>query len=241
MQTMQTWYVDVNNERHEITYEGRKVSGNVKLRIDGTLKEYPAVFVDNVATFCAFDIDGSELLLKLMDDRPLGLIQDGIYIETGLPLELEAIEGYRTALQPQESLLIKHKAGMGSFLTFVLLTYLNLFLIIIGSPFSFPFSADVPQFLMILGWYSLEGSISFIPLMLVITSFVFASVYLILYLLAKKRTWPILTALILIGIDTVVVILSVAGNLAHGIIDLVFHAWVLWSIIRLYITRRQLS
>ena len=219
-------------------FEGRKVSGNVKLKIDGALKEYQTVFVEEAGTLCPFDIDGSELILKLLDNTPMALIQDGVYLETGLPVEAEVVEGYRAALQaPYKALPAKNKAAMASFLTFVILTYLNIILIIIGTPLKLPFqrhrTADTCGVGVVFsgrnaarsGGHPVAGRILLI-----------ASVFLVLYLLGRKKNWPVLTALILIGIDTVILLFIAIADFTGFIIDIAFHVWVLVSMIKLYAT-----
>ncbi len=239
---MHHWTVQAGDKTHEIVFEDRKVSGNVKLRIDGTLKEYQTVFVEQAGTLCPFDIDGSELILKLLDNTPMDLIQDGIYLETGLPVEPEVVDGYRSALQaPYKELPAKNKAAMASFLTFVILTYVNIALGIIGTGLNFPFSAIIPQILIELAWYPSDFSLAVPAGILIFAAFLIASVYLALYLLSRKRDWPIMTALILIIIDTVVLLFLSIGNFADLIIDILFHIWVLTSMIKLYTTRRKIK
>jgi hypothetical protein len=136
---------------------------------------------------------------------------------------------------------------MVSFLFFIILTYLNLLLGLIFKA-SIPFSADVPSFLMALGLSA--HRVSAVPVVFIVASFVCVTIYLALFLLGRKRTWPILTALILISMDTLIVILSIVASigrsphnwaLIQGSIDFVFHAWVLWSMIRLYIKRKKIN
>ncbi len=239
---MHHWNVRVNEREHEIDFEGRRVSGQVKLRIDGEFKECKTVFVEEAGTLCPFEIDGSEFILKLLDDTPMDLVQDGIYLETGQPVEKELVEGYRAALQaPYKALPVKNKATMASFLSFVILTYVNLALIIIEAPINFPFSAVVPQLLAGLAWYPSDIVLPIPPGVLLLIAFLITSVYLVLYLLGRKRDWPIITALILISIDTLVLLFFAIADFTGFLLDIAFHAWVLISIIRLYTIRLKLK
>jgi hypothetical protein len=60
---------------------------------------------------------------------------------------------------PYKALPFKNKASMASFLSFVILTYVNLALIIIEAPINFPFSAVVPQLLA--GWHGIPRILCF--------------------------------------------------------------------------------
>ncbi len=130
---------------------------------------------------------------------------------------------------------------MASFLSFVILTYVNLALIIIEAPINFPFSAVVPQLLAGLAWYPSDIVLPIPPGVLLLIAFLIASVYLVLYLLGRKRDWPIITALILISIDTLVLLFFAIADFTGFLLDIAFHAWVLISIIRLYTIRLKLK
>lgn len=238
---MQKWDVIVNGNKHEIIYEGSKMSGKARIRVDGISKTYAPVFVKNIGMFYFIDIEESELILKLVHDGPQGLAQDGVYLETGLPLEEDAVEGFRAALESHDPLTARNKAAMGSFLTFVILTFVNMLLIAMDAPFSFPFSATVPQVLFGLGWYPLDFMLPVPQAALIAAAFICVIAYLLLYILARKRTWPVLTALILVAIDTALLIYLSIGDFTTNIIDIAFHAWVLWSVIQLYRTRLRIN
>lgn len=68
---------------------------------------------------------------------------------------------------------------------------------------------------------------------------IFASVYLVLYLLARKKTWPIIVGLILMAIDTLVVLFLALDDFSYYIIDIAFHAWIIWSFVKLIGARRK--
>lgn len=243
MVLLHQWDVFVNGMKYEIVFEGRKVSGAAKIRVDGKLGEYRPILVKKVGMFYLIDIVDSEFILKLdlVHNQPQALIQDGIYLDTGLPLEDDVVSRIREAQTAPDPLFAKNKAQMGSFLTFVILTFVNLFLIAVDSPFSFPFSATVPQILFGLGWYPMDFAFVIPSSVLLFLAVIFALVYLILYYLSLKKNWPILTTIILIAIDTVVLVYLSIGDFSHNIIDIAFHAWVLWSIIQLYRTRIRIK
>ncbi len=79
------------------------------------------------------------------------------------------------------------------------------------------------------------------PGVLLLIAFLITSVYLVLYLLGRKRDWPIITALILISIETLVLLFFAIADFTGFLLDIAFHAWVLISIIRLYTIRLKLK
>lgn len=186
---MRQWDIFVNGIKHEIVFEGCKISGKIKLRIDGIPVVYSPFLVKGVGMFCPFEVDGSEIILRLdLKNHPVGLIQDGVYLETGTPMEETVLSAFRSAQESQNPIIANDRAGMGAFLTFVGLTYVNLILILMNASLSFPFSATVPQLVLgiALSWNE-ESPSTVLFVSGIVLSVIFASVYLLLYLLAKKR------------------------------------------------------
>lgn len=234
---MKQWNVFVKGELHEVVFEGSKLSGKGKFNIDGKKVAVPAVLVEKIGLFYPLEIDGSEVIAKCdLKNQPAAIVQDGVYLDTGAPLE----ESVQSALRlPQDPLAAKERSGMGSFLTFTLLTYVNLFLLLIDSSVSFPFSAMVPQVVFGIFLYSETPSTPGIIVGALI-AVALTSVYLLLYLLSRKnRLWPVVTALIFAVIDSLILLYFSLDDLSSSLIDLAFHAWVLWSLIQLFLVRRK--
>lgn len=239
---MQKWDVRVNDVAHTIEYGGSKVSGQAKIWIDDIMKEYKPVVVPRVGIFYPMEIDGSEIILKTdMRCRAEGLIQDGVYLDSGLPMEASVLEGYRNALHNQDPLVSRSKMVTGSFLMLVILTFVNLILIYFNAPVSFPFSAFVPGVLLSLGLLPFGNIFNIPSAVLIAAAILFAGGYLALFLLSRKYRWPILAALILFAIDTAVLLYFTSDDLSGSVIAILFHAWVLWTFLRLYLTRRKIS
>ncbi|WP_444659952.1 hypothetical protein ACRQV7_06945 [Caproiciproducens sp. R2] len=191
--------------------------------------------------FCPFEVDGSEIILRLdLKNHPVGLILDGVYLETGTPMEETVLSAFRSAQESQNPIIANDRAGMGAFLTFVGLTYVNLILILMNASLSFPFSATVPQLVLgiALSWNE-ESPSTVLFVSGIVLSVIFASVYLLLYLLAKKRFWPVVATLVLVVLDTLVVLYLSLDDFTFYIIDIVFHAWLMWSLIKLIGARRK--
>jgi hypothetical protein len=231
------WEVIVNDESYSITFEGCKVSGKASLKINDSPVLLSPTVVKGIGIFYLFEIGDSEFILKLdLNNQPAGLAREGVYLETGLPIEEEAITALRESIYASQSQAQKERARMGSFLTFVGLTYLNLILIAVDASISFPFSAFVPQIIMGFGLY---GELPISPVIMVLAAIAIASVYLGLYLLARKWTWPILVTIILIILDTIVIVFFAVDDFSSYIIDLAFHAWVVWSLAKLLAFRAK--
>ena len=237
---MHRWDVFVNGTNHEIIFEGCKLSGKAKIRIDQTLNEVPLIPVKRIGMFCLFEVEDSELVLKLnMNNKPLGLVQDGRYLETGLPIEEEAVAVFRSTAS-LDPLAQKDRVEMGSFLTFVVLTFVNLLLIAINASVSFPFSAFVPQVIIGIALSVYEELLS-VPFLIggIAIALVVSSVYLVLYLLARKKLWPIVVALTFVVVDTLVLLFLSMDDLASSLIDIAFHAWVIYSLSKLIGIRKK--
>lgn len=238
---MKQWDIVVNGTAHEIIFEGCKITGKANIRIDATQGIYSPMIVKGLGMFYRLDVDDSEIILKLdLKNNPVGLIQDGIYLESGLPVEEQVLSAFHDSLRALDPAVQKDKAGMGSFLSFVALTYLNLILILVNAPVSFPFSAVVPQFILGIAFSVYDQTASmFMMVTGAIFALIFTSIYLVLYLLARKRTWPVIVALILVVIDSLVIIYLSLDDFSSYIIDILFHAWVIWSLVNLIRARKQ--
>ena len=111
---MHQWDIYINGTKHEITFERCRLSGKVDLRIDGNLGTYSPVIVKKLGMFYPFEVENSEVILKLnLQNKPMGLVQDGVYLETGAPVEEEVTLALRTAVQTADPLAQKEKGGDG--------------------------------------------------------------------------------------------------------------------------------
>lgn len=238
---MHKWDIIVNGIKHEIIFDRCRISGKADLRIDGNPGTYSPVIIKRVGMFYLLEVENSEVIVKLdLQNKPVGLAQGGVYLETGLPIEEAAVLALRSSAQADDPLAQKEKVGMGSFLTVVVLTYVNLVLTLMNASISFPFSAMVPPIISSVALNGYQGTASMPVLVIGIAiAIIFASAYLVLYLLARKSTWPIIVALIFMAIDTLVVLFLALDDFTSYIIDIAFHAWVIWSIVKLIGIRRK--
>lgn len=234
------WDVTVDGVRHTVAY-GEQAFSATPLTLNGVPQHHPETMkVAEVGSFIAFNIGASEFLLKRdLADQPIDLAQDGVYLSSGAPVEpqffqLRRREQERKAADAEYQR--KNKVGMGSLLSFVVFTAINLLLIAFDADISFPFSAFAPQLAMAFGVYLR------IPL-LVAVAVVCAGIYGLLYFLGRSRHWPVVTVLVLIALDTVVLVIYglIGESIASMIIDLVFHIWVLASVGKLAALRLRRS
>lgn len=149
------------------------------------------------------------------------------------------------SLTQHELLESKYNRSVSNILIVVVFSLINVILLVVGSESYFLFSAFIPYFIADYGmffcgmypeeyYYDMQGMVfadkSTLVFCLVIVA-VILLVYFLCWLFAKKKKVAWLTvALILFVIDTVAM-LVIAGVSVDMIIDIVFHAWVIISLI----------
>lgn len=132
-------------------------------------------------------------------------------------------------LTPAEQLQQKFKSSRANLLLVIILTIVNIVLFFFGSETMLLFSISVPYYAVIL------ASVFEIPQVLVIGC-VIAAVVLVLYflcwLLSKKHPGWLIAALVLFIIDTLVLAwLYISISEFSGIVDVVFHIWILYYLV----------
>jgi len=122
---------------------------------------------------------------------------------------------------------VKFNSARNNLLAVVAFTAINIFLLAFGVDLSFLFSAFVPQILMAI---IMESSI---PAGLVV-ALLSTAVYLLCYALSKRWRAFILVALILFSIDALIMLgfVLVVGALGEFLFNIVFHAWILFYLIK---------
>ena len=138
----------------------------------------------------------------------------------------------------------KYRTARADLLILVAMTLVNIVLLLAGSTTYFLFSGAVPYYLVIygmllcgvypgmetdpelLGWVSLpKGTVA----IFVVAALLILGVYVVLYLLSKKNYHFLTAALALFALDTAAM-LWLGGISLDNAIDLVFHAWMLYSL-----------
>lgn len=235
---MKSWNVTVNGKQYEVVFNGRSLSGKGKFLVNNEKVACDPVIVRKVAQFYLLEVDGEELLVKCNGrGQAEDIIQNGRYLESGQPWEDEVSSELGPQGLARNPLVIKERTGMGTYLTFVALTYVNIFLIWIDATVSFPFSATTPQFIMAMFLYSYDPNV----VLAVGISLAVASIFLVLYLLSKSgKIWPLALSLAFVLADTLILLYIISfGDMNEFFIDAAFHVWVIASLIRLIINRKK--
>ena len=140
--------------------------------------------------------------------------------------------------------LLKQTAGArASLLAVLIFTVVNLAMLLLEIDMYFLFSASVPFFLTRFAWgmdqdmYYLgltSNSIGMYTYIALVISAVILVLYLLCWLLSKKRPGWLIAALVFFIIDTValLVVSLLLEILTENILDLVIHAWVLFELIQ---------
>ena len=135
--------------------------------------------------------------------------------------------------------LVKQVAGSRSSLLMVLIfTVVNLVMLLLDSGSYFLFSASVPYYLTAFG-IGMDmgmgaagiGTFTMVGLGVSAVALVW---YLLCWLLSKKRPGWLVAALVAFVLDTAALVLICLAfdMLTDSIMDLVFHAWVVWVLIQ---------
>jgi len=235
-----TWNVTLDDSGYKIQYLGQKQLEDAKISINGKNAEYTPTHIKNVGMFAKLDIPGKDVVVKISPSgKEASLLVDGRNIDGSVSaphssdLSRSSNKTKKDTLQQR-----KIKSGFGIYLIFVGCTYLNLILLSFSVQLSLPFSAMVPQIPLYIGLqiFIEEGVLSSFIIGILI-ALILASVYLLLYFLAKKRIPPIMVIIVFIAIDTLVLFFFSLDDIGTSLIDFAFHVWVLFTMINLYRTR----
>ena len=139
-----------------------------------------------------------------------------------------------------EYLMSKIASGRHSLLLIMVFTVVNLVMVVLDSGTYFLFSASVPYYLTAMskgidngfvdGPWTENGPVTIAAL---IVSAVILLLFLLCWLLSKKRTGWLVCALVLFVLDSLVLLwwtFSMINNPADNIVDIVFHAWAIWEL-----------
>lgn len=148
-------------------------------------------------------------------------------------------------LSRREQLTNKYMSARHNLLLVVIFTAVNIGLLVAQSNSYFLFSASIPYYLVDLGmylcgkypmeYYADMGAVEFFPNSFLVVMIVIAVVILGLYLLSwflskKPRVGWMIFSLVIFVLDTLFMLLIMGIN-ADMILDIVFHGWVVISLI----------
>ncbi len=160
------------------------------------------------------------------------------------------------ALTPRQNYERKYNASRANLLLVVIVTLVNLLLVSTGSDSYFLFSAYIPYFITVIGlswcgmlppeYYEapLEEYIFFDKSLfaaLLILAVILTSLYLLAWFMSKKnRVGWIIFALVFFGLDTAGMLI-LNGFAAESIMNIVFHAWVIYYLVVGIVAHRKLK
>ncbi len=133
-------------------------------------------------------------------------------------------------LTKTEAATQQYKTARYNLLLMLVLTAVNIALLFLGSDTMMLFSATLPYVSVIYGslfsWV-LENELYFI--LGIALAVILIAIYLLCFIFSKKRVGFMVAALVLFALDSAVMVWTYisSGDFADGIIDIVFHVWVL--------------
>lgn len=248
------WEIPLEDSVHSVEYAGTLPTGEARVIVDGEAGAHNLVLTIGSRYRAVFACAGHECALEMdTSGEDVTLSVDGV-VRAELPPEApaattgSALTGTGATAEPgYPPEVVKWaryaKSGMSSFLTLVILTALNCVLYLADAPISFPFSAFAPTLCVGFGQLMAKDTSSNVFLIVgIVFGVLLIGLYAGLYLLARKRTWPVWVAFALIVLDTALVVLFLSGdNLVGSLVDLAFHTWVIGSLLRLGVARHKLK
>ncbi len=124
---------------------------------------------------------------------------------------------------------MKYKAARSNLLAVVAFSVINLLLMVLKADVYFLFSATVPLFVAAVG-AALTAELSTpVPYIAsAILALAIIGIYLVCYFQSKKKRGWLVAALVLFSLDCVFLLLTFS---ADSIIDILFHAWMMYYLI----------
>ena len=132
-----------------------------------------------------------------------------------------------------EYLLKQIAGGRYSLLLILIFTVVNLVLLLVDSDRYFLFSASVPYYFTAFGIgmdSALSGGIGTFTITALVISLLILAVYLLCWILSKKRTGWLTAALVLFCVDTVGLLFLSYIFETSNLLDFLLHAWAICSL-----------
>lgn len=237
MSNGQKWLVQDDSTNYLIDYDRSTPGGQAKISINGVPDTYVLSQVNEAGYFTPLPCGSRECVIKIaLDGSAATLYVDGVVQEPLDFAEQTRAQGQGSYTAESSILQKRIKSGMGSFLTLILLSLINNILIWLNASISFPFSIFTASLATGFGQTIAEESGD--PLFNaggIIISILIIAAYTSLYLLARRRIWPAWVAFALIVADTLLLIgfALLTQDFVSFALDLVFHIWIIWSLLRL--------
>lgn len=169
---------------------------------------------------------------------------------------MSKLQEYRTRNTPSKAALdVTYSKSVANLLLVILFSAINIVLLVANSSTYFLFSAFIPYFLTDCGmffsgsypaeYYYDMGDVGFFDKSFLIVTIVLAAVIILVYLLSwifarKKKVGWLIAATVLFGIDTLAMF-ALQGVSVDSIVDILFHIWVIASLINGILTYRKMK
>ena len=134
----------------------------------------------------------------------------------------------------------RYSSARADLLIMIVLTVVNIVLMFFGSESMMLFSATIPYFAVGAGYWEGDQKVMIFGIVIAVISI---ALYLLCWLLSKKRYQWLIVATVLFTLDTTAMIYLYAssGEIGSGIFDIVIHALVLYYLVVGIITGKKLK
>ena len=138
-------------------------------------------------------------------------------------------------IESRENLLRKITSARHSLLLIMIFTVINMVMALLDSGSYFLFSISVPYYMTLLGMLMDYGTVGTYAITGTVIGAVILVVYLLCWLLSKKKTGWLTVAFVLMIVDTAALALftfTLYENPAANLFDFLLHAWMLWDLFK---------
>lgn len=251
------WRKIINDSEYFIEYESMTFFGNVLLTVNGDKAKYSPVYRKEDGYWVIFYCGSSECLLNIAKDRSTARIlsrkdedvsSDGFEAadETGSVVQNTPAAG-NTGFPAFEAVELNRKVrnGMGSFFTLLILSLINLPLMYGNASISFPYSIFTSMAVAGYGAGTSSDLGGDMPAIIISLSIAVSIIifYGILYYYSFRYNAIIWLSFAFLILDTMILLgfALLSGAAGDFVIDMAFHAWILWSILQLGIAKSKLQ
>ncbi|MHB1452720.1 MAG: hypothetical protein ACYCYM_02025 [Saccharofermentanales bacterium] len=251
------WRKIINDSEYFIEYESMTFFGNVLLSVNGEKSKYSPVYRKEDGYWVIFYCGSSECLLNIAKDRSTARIlsmKEGdlsadvldVADETAAAVQNTTVAGSKgfPAFEAVE-LNRKVRNGTGSFFTLLILSLINLPLMYGNASISFPYSIFTSMAAAGYGAGTSSDLGGDMPSVIISLSIAISIIifYGILYYYSFRYNAMIWLSFAFLIFDAIILLgfALLSGAAGDFIIDIAFHAWILWAMLQLGIAKTKLQ
>lgn len=138
-------------------------------------------------------------------------------------------------IQSKENLLRRMASARHSLLLIMIFTVVNMVMAVLDANTYFLFSLSVPYYLSALGILMDGGAVGTFAVTGLVIGAAILVVYLLCWLLSKKKQGWLTAALVLMVLDTAALALftfTLFDNPAVNLVDFLLHGWMIWDLVK---------